>query len=88
MELKRADNIRIERTVLQVYQLNLSTMLAFAFSDGSIEFRARSLEYLAIDEGMNKASGLVQVGFMFRETEPCECLLQSTSLEHPPYDTK
>lgn len=59
--------------VVQLQQLNLSSVLVVATSDGRVEFRERAtMELLPADMLADKVSGLVQLGFSFADTAPCQ----------------
>ncbi|KAL9044109.1 MAG: hypothetical protein Q9214_002729 [Letrouitia sp. 1 TL-2023] len=52
--------------------LNIGTVIAFSFCDGTIEFRGRAdLEMLPRDETYNQALNLSQIGFEFPFDGPC-----------------
>ena len=61
---------------MQIHQLSLGTVLSLAYSDGSIEFRNRSLEPIAFDDGLDTVSGLAQTGFSFQDQEPCKSIYE------------
>ena len=64
--IKRLPDAYIPKVFLHVQQLRLSTILAIAFSDGSIEVRDRhTMEILAQDNVVEQVSGLGQIGFEF-----------------------
>ena len=64
--VKRLPDTYIPKVFLHVQQLRLSTILAIAFSDGSIEVRDRhTMEVIAQDNVVEQVSGLGQVGFEF-----------------------
>lgn len=63
----------VNRVLLSIQQICLSTVLVFAYSDGVIEFRDRTtMEVLPRDEKIDQVSSLGQVGFDFQETGPCK----------------
>ena len=64
--VKRLSDAYIPKVFLHVQQLRLSTILAIAFSDGSIEVRDRhTMEVIAQDNVVEQVSGLGQIGFEF-----------------------
>lgn len=70
--LKRLDDVRIHKLILQIQQFSQGLILAFYYSDGSVEFRDRAnMELLPLDNTNDKVCGLVQLGFGFGDTEPC-----------------
>lgn len=65
-------NIVFNKAVVSVQVLNIGTVVAFGFSDGTIEFRNRAdLEMLPQDETSNQALNLSQIGFEFPFDGPC-----------------
>ena len=64
--VKRLSDTYIPKVFLHVQQLRLSTILAIAFGDGSIEVRDRhTMEVVAPDNLVEQVSGLDQIGFEF-----------------------
>ncbi|KAL8784654.1 MAG: hypothetical protein Q9195_008957 [Heterodermia aff. obscurata] len=64
--VKRLPDTYIPKVFLHVQQLRLSTILAIAFSDGSIEVRDRhTMEVISQDDVVEQVSGLDQIGFEF-----------------------
>ena len=56
-------------------QLNVGTILAFLFSDGSVEFRDRTtLDILGTDQNNDQIASLPQIGFGFVDSRLCELL--------------
>lgn len=56
----------IPKVFLHVQQLRLSTLLAIAYSDGSIEVRDRlTMDTVAQDNVYEQVAGLGQIGFEF-----------------------
>ena len=71
--LKRLPDRQVTRTLLGVQQVNVSTIFALLFSDGTVEFRDRLLfESLKSDENENQISSLPQIGFGFLAIRSCE----------------
>ncbi len=61
----------VNKILLSIQQISLSTVLVFTYSDGVVEFRDRTtMEVLPRDERMDQVSSLGQVGFDFPETGP------------------
>lgn len=57
-------------------QMNLSTVLSFAYSNGAIEFRDRaSMKLIEADDNFGRVSSLQQIGFTFSSDEPCNRLI-------------
>ena len=68
--VKRLPDTFIPKIFLSVQQMRLSTLLAIAFSDGSVEFRDRiTMELIARDNIRKQISGLGQIGFEFPQSE-------------------
>ncbi|KAG7006694.1 hypothetical protein G7Y79_00013g034660 [Physcia stellaris] len=64
--VKRLPDTFIPKIFLSVQQLQLSTILAIAYSDGSIEVRDRlTMEIVQQDNVLEQVSGLGQIGFEF-----------------------
>ena len=64
--VKRLPDTFIPKVFLYVQQMRLSTVLAIAFCDGSIEIRDRiTMELVKRDNVNEKVSSLGQVGFEF-----------------------
>ena len=69
--VKRLPDTFIPKVFLYVQQMRLSTVLAIAFSDGSIETRDRiTMELIRQDNVNEKVSSLGQVGFEFPTEGP------------------
>ena len=69
--IKRLPDTFIPKVFLFVQQLRLSTILAVAFHDGSLEFRNRiSMEILEHNNVREQVSGLSQVGFGYVQDTP------------------
>lgn len=90
--LKRLDDVHSERVLIHIQQLSLGSILAMAYSDGSVEFRDRvTLECLPDDES-EAISSLGQSRFAFSNTQPClhvalspnYCAKVSLAAEHEP----
>lgn len=61
----------INRLLLSIQEVSLSTVLAMKFSDGTIEFRDRSsMTVLGRDDVDKQISSLSQVGFDFLDVGP------------------
>ena len=64
--MKRLPDKFIPKVFLYVQQMRMSTILAIAFSDGSIEVRDRiTMELVEQDNVKEKVSSMGQVGFEF-----------------------
>lgn len=71
--MRRADDILIAKTLLAIQQVNVSTVLAMIYSDGSVEFRDRTtMQILSSDDNGSQISSLYQIGFNFLGARPCE----------------
>ncbi len=71
--LRRVDDTLIPKTLLAIQQINVSTVLAMMFSDGSVEFRDRTtMQILSPDENEDQISSLYQIGFNFLGARPCK----------------
>ncbi|MCJ1251659.1 mediator complex subunit [Trapelia coarctata] len=70
--LRRLEDVRLDRIVVQIQLLSDNITLSIAYSDGSVEFRDRTtLQNLPLDDMPNKATSLPQIGFRFGIVEPC-----------------
>lgn len=59
--------------VICLTQMNLSTLLSFAYSNGAIEFRDRaSMKLIEVDDNFGRVSSLQQIGFGFPSDELCK----------------
>lgn len=59
--------------ILSMSQINLSTVLSFAYSSGTVEFRDRfSMKVVEADDDYRKVSSLRQIGLSFINDEPCK----------------
>jgi len=75
----RLEDIVTDGVVISVHQMNLSTVISLAFSNGAIEFRDRvSMKLIESDDNFIKVSSMQQIGFSFSSDEPCE-------ITSPPY---
>jgi len=71
--LRRLEDVRLDRIVVQIQLASDNITLVIAYSDGSVEFRDRTtLQNLPMDDMPNKATSLPQIGFRFGTAEPCE----------------
>ena len=62
----------IDKIILGVQSLNVHTVVSFAYSDGTIDFRDRaSWTTMKRSDETDKVGGLTQVGFAFNKHEPC-----------------
>ncbi|MCJ1388619.1 mediator complex subunit [Xylographa bjoerkii] len=91
--LVRLQDVRVEHIAIDLQQINLSTALAVAYSDGSVDFRDRfTMQNMVPDEEPDKVTSLIQVGFGFQATDPClhvalspnKCVIAFFGLEHQP----
>ncbi len=81
MHLARADDVFVPKALLAIDHLNVNTVLAMMYSDGSVEFRDRTtMNVLSPDENDNKISSLHQIGFNFTGGRPCESCVQNCTL--------
>ncbi|MCJ1321765.1 mediator complex subunit [Xylographa vitiligo] len=70
--LVRLQDVRIDHVAIDLQQILLSSTIAVAYSDGSVDFRDRfTMQNMAIDEEPDKTTSLIQVGFGFQDTDPC-----------------
>lgn len=70
-KLKRQPGFSLHSVVLATYPLWYNMLLAFSYSDGTIEFRKRStMETLMPDGNTDTMTSLVQAGFAFSHAEP------------------
>ncbi|MCJ1284725.1 mediator complex subunit [Xylographa opegraphella] len=70
--LVRLQDVRIDHVAIDIQQVLLSNAIAVAYSDGSVDLRDRFImQSMATDEGMDKVTSLIQVGFGFQATDPC-----------------
>lgn len=75
LELKRLDDIVVERIFLSVQQLGPGTILGMTYSDGTIEFRDRTrLDVIGFDGNLERVTSLPQIGFAFPSEGPCKSL--------------
>lgn len=64
----------MNRLIVSIHKLSLSTVLGLQYSDGGVEFRDRnSLEVLPRDDYLSQVSSLSQVGFEFPDVGLCKC---------------
>jgi mediator of RNA polymerase II transcription subunit 16 len=69
--LKRQSDFSLHAVVLGFYPIWYNMLLAFAYSDGAIEFRKRStMEIIMPDDNTDTVSSLLQAGFVFQHAEP------------------
>ena len=62
----------IDKIILGVQSLNVHTVISFAYSDGTIDFRDRaSWTTMKRSDETDKVGGLTQVGFAFNKHVPC-----------------
>ncbi|KAF2833269.1 hypothetical protein CC86DRAFT_365215, partial [Ophiobolus disseminans] len=70
-KLRRQPDYPLLSVVLATYPLWYNMLLAFAYSDGTIEFRKRSsMEVIMPDSSTDTITSLLQAGFAFPQTEP------------------
>jgi mediator of RNA polymerase II transcription subunit 16, fungi type len=63
----------VKKLVIAVEQINSSTIIAFSYGDGSIEFRDRaSMIPIVANENFNRVSSMQQAGFAFPNDGPCK----------------
>ena len=75
VNLRRLRDVRIEKVLINIQQLNLSTVIATAYSDGCVDFRDRTtLEILPSDDKTRQVSSLGQIGFTMSGAEPCKLI--------------
>ena len=71
IHLVKSSEFSVAKALLYLQQVNISTTLVLAWSDGSVELRdSQSLEPVPLD-GEEQISGLGQVGFTFLANRPC-----------------
>ncbi|EUC46444.1 hypothetical protein COCMIDRAFT_4478 [Bipolaris oryzae ATCC 44560] len=69
--LKRQPDFALHSVVLDFYPMWYNMLLAFCYSDGSIEFRKRStMEVIMPDDNTDNVTSLLQAGFIFQHAEP------------------
>lgn len=69
--LKRQPDFSLHAVVLEFYPIWYNMLLAFCYSDGSIEFRKRStMEIIMPDDNTEHVTSLLQAGFIFQHAEP------------------
>ncbi|KAF2995834.1 mediator complex subunit [Curvularia kusanoi] len=70
-QLKRTTDFPMHAVVLTCVPVWYHMLLAFHYSDGTIEFRKRStMEILVCDENTDNVTSLFQTGFAFPHSEP------------------
>ena len=90
--LKRLDDVHSERVLIHIQQLGLGSILALAYSDGSIDFRDRVTLQCLPDDESEAISSLGQSGFAYSNTQSClhvalspnYCAKVSFGAEHEP----
>jgi mediator of RNA polymerase II transcription subunit 16 len=71
--LKRQDGFSVNKVALSIEGFVFDRILAFAYSDGSIEYRDRSsLAELFMEGNLQRFSHLSQTGFSYDDEEPCK----------------
>ncbi|RYO25542.1 hypothetical protein AA0121_g406 [Alternaria tenuissima] len=69
--LKRQPDFSLHGVVLDFCPIWYNMLLAFAYSDGAIEFRKRStMEVVMPDDNTDTVTSLLQAGFVFQHAEP------------------
>lgn len=69
--LKRQEDMKMHSVILSFYPLWYNMLLAYCYSDGSIEFRKRStMDIITSDYNTDTVSSLPQAGFAFPTLEP------------------
>ncbi|KAL5118285.1 Mediator of RNA polymerase II transcription subunit 16 [Pleosporales sp. CAS-2024a] len=70
-KLKRQPDFALHSIILATYPLWYNMLLAFSYSDGTIEFRKRStMELIMPDSNTDTVTSLIQAGFAFPHAEP------------------
>jgi mediator of RNA polymerase II transcription subunit 16 len=70
-KLKRQSDFSLHSVILAAYPLWYNMLLAFSYSDGTIEFRKRStMEIIMPDGNTDTMTSLLQAGFAFPHAEP------------------
>ncbi|KAI8936364.1 hypothetical protein NX059_006776 [Plenodomus lindquistii] len=70
-QLQRQPDFTLHAVVLAFYPIWYSMLLAFCYSDGTLEFRKRStLETIMPDGNTDTVTSLLQVGYIFPHAEP------------------
>ncbi|KAA8908454.1 mediator complex, subunit Med16 [Sphaerosporella brunnea] len=79
LNLEKLDDIVIDKWVIGVSPVIMGTVIAFACSDGLIDFRDRmQLQQFSQQSGMTtKITNMIQAGFSFTAGEPCIDLVLS-----------
>lgn len=73
MSVKRLGDVIINRLLISLQDVYLSTVLVLTYSDGTIEFRDRiGLGVLARDDISKQVSSMYQVGFDFCDAGACK----------------
>ncbi|KAG0639827.1 mediator complex, subunit Med16 [Tuber brumale] len=73
LELYRMDDVVMDKCIIGVSQVTSGTVIALAFSDGSLELRDRCNLNQLRDQSTNKnvVMNMMQAGFAFPPGEPC-----------------
>ena len=81
--LARLQDVRVEHVAIDLQQIILSTTIAVAYSDGSIEFRDRfTMQLMATDEEPDRITSLIQVGFGFQAADSCTLVFHGIPVEY------
>ncbi|KAL7273205.1 Mediator of RNA polymerase II transcription subunit 16 [Rhizina undulata] len=81
IELQRMDDVFLNKCVISVSQVTSGTVIAMAFSDGSLDMRDRYTFNSLQSQSRNKdvVMNMVQAGFAFPPGEPCIDLAPSSN---------
>lgn len=72
LSVKRLEDVIINRLLLSLQDVYLSTILVLTYGDGSIEFRDRTgVGVLPRDDIARQVSSMYQVGFDFSDMGTC-----------------
>ena len=71
--LRKLDSIVIPKIIISIHPIHLGTVIVFAFSDGTIQYRDRfTMNEVFNEPNINRIMTLSQVGFQFTEETPCK----------------
>lgn len=70
--LKRANDVMVPKTLLAIHQVNMSTILAMLYSDGTVEHRDRTSMQMLPQNATDQFSTLGQIGFDSAMKRSCE----------------
>ena len=71
--LRRTEDVRLDRVVVQIQPIHLNTILIIAYADGVVDFRDRtSLQNIPLNERPDRVTSLFNIGFGFLDVQPCQ----------------